>query len=1002
LRPKLARHGRKLTIAGACCTFFLCWTAPNALADYRFDNWTTDSGLPNNSVHGIVQTPDGYLWFATSDGLARYDGVRFTTYNKGNSKGIATNRLGLLYTDTSGTLWATIGPGGLIRYKDSSFTTYTRETGLPDDRVWCVSEDAGGAPLILTSHGIFRVSGDGFLPYSSPDGVYKDQYAVDSSFIFAGLSYADQAGLRVFNGGGYSTYPRSQWPAGMEIKSAHQNEQGPLWIWSRNGTLYKIKDGVFTAYPISEYSRKDVVSACEDNDGGIWVSIWDVGLGLLKDGRFRVYTAADGIPATQLDQVYKDREGNIWASSETMGLFRVRKATVTVLSRADGIAGNNIYPIYQDGKGDIWVGTQNDGLSRIRGGVITNFRREGSPPGTIITALCEESDGYLWIGSTDGVSRFKERGTPQFDRPAGLPGFFALAMTAAREGGIWLGGPDGLARYKDGVFTAYKTSTFGEGSDARAVVNIYEDSQGYLWLGTLAGLIRFKNGAMTTYTERDGLPSNHVRAIYQDSEGVLWFGTYDGGLVRLKGDSFKTISTKDGLFSNGVFQILEDSRGNFWMSSNQGIYRAARQDLNDLAEGRIQSVACVSFGKADGLLNAECNGGRQPAGCKDRAGRVWFPTQQGVAIIDPLAVPINQDRPPVRIEEIAINRKPVPLADMLYIYPGQDNLEMTYTALSFVDSERIRFKYMLEGLDRDWTDVGTQRTAYLSRIPPGRYTFRVIAANSDGLWNETGAAIRLVVVPPFYRTWWFFTLSGITAVGIVALAYNRRIARIRKAQRVQEAFSKQLIEYQEQERKRIAAELHDGLSQSLVVIKNRAIMAQSHMQDLDAMGEQLDEIGSSASQAIDEVREIAHNLRPVLLDRLGLTKALESMLRKVAAANRMELAYEIAPLEGVFPKEAEVNLYRILQETINNIVKHSGASAAAVRITRSDGLLHLVVRDNGKGFDTEEASRKGGFGLIGIIERARILGGEAAVRSSPGSGTTIEIRFKLKGDTNGR
>ncbi|HEY6332165.1 MAG TPA: two-component regulator propeller domain-containing protein [Blastocatellia bacterium] len=971
-----------------------------AQAGYRFDHWTTDNGLPNNSVHGIVQTRDGYLWLTTNDGLVRFDGVKFSIYTKANSEGIPGNRFQLLYEDSKGALWASLTLGGITRYKNGSFTTYTRDKGLPDDRIWDVREGSSGDVLILTNHGIFKQAGNEWIQYGSPDGIYKAGTPFDAPYLRSGLSFADGGGLRVFKGWGYGTV---RLPGSIEVRSAYESHSGQLWIWSKDGTLYNVTDGSFKEYPLKEYAGRDLSCVEEDTDGGLWVSIWDTGLVRLKDGESKLFSSADGMASKEIYMMVKDAEGYIWLASETDGLYRIRNAAVTTISESDGLASNNVYPICEDLNGTIWVGSGGKGLNRIKNGVVTP-----GPPGLtsgekIITAICADRDGYIWIGTYEGVLRFKEGLTAGFEKPPGLPFRLAFAITQDRDGVIWIGAAEGLTRYMDGVATTYQTDPFEPSSESRAIINIFEDTDGNLWLGAfLSGLIKFRNGVMTRYTEREGLPSNHVRAIYQDHQGIMWFGTYDGGLVRLKDGKLTTITPKDGLFSAGVFQILEDGRGYFWMSSNQGIYRAASRELNDFADGKVRSVTCVAYGKADGMLNAECNGGREPAGCKDRAGRLWFPTQEGVAVIDPASLPMNDTGPPVLIEAISVNHIPSPPGDTLRVYPGQDELEITYTALSFVDSDKIRFRYKLEGLDQDWNDSGTRRTAYLSRVPPGSYTFRVIAANSDGVWNNVGATMRLIVVPPFYRTGWFFTVSSLAIIAVAFLAYKRRIAGLEKARRIQEAFSKQLIDYQEQERKRIAAELHDGLSQSLVVIKNRAAMAQGQTDDPEGLAEQLEEIGSSASEAIDEVREIAHNLRPVLLDRLGLTKAVESMLRRVGSANKTEFAYEIAPLEGVFPKDSEVNFYRIIQEAVNNIIKHSGASEANIRVLKTDGILSVNIIDNGKGFDTAEAARTGGFGLIGITERARILRGETEIRSVPGSGTTVQIKFKLHGERNGR
>ena len=363
--------------------------------------------------------------------------------------------------------------------------------------------------------------------------------------------------------------------------------------------------------------------------------------------------------------------------------------------------------------------------------------------------------------------------------------------------------------------------------------------------------------------------------------------------------------------------------------------------------------------------------------------------------IDPEAIQHNAQPPPVKIEELAVNNSRVPIPTEIRITPGQDSFSISYTALSFIKSEQIRFKYQLEGLDHDWIELGTRRTVYFNHVPPGAYVFHVIAANSDGVWNVSGASIKVVVVPPFWRTWWFLTLLFLLCAGLGVLVYERRVQALRRAKRVQETFSRQLIDYQEGERKRIASELHDGLSQSLVVIKNRAAMAATQTNDPEATGEQLDEIGAAASEAIDEVKEIAYNLRPVLLDRLGLTKALEAMLQKVAAANQLDLTFEIDNVDQTFSKVNEINFYRIVQECLNNIVKHAAASAASVKVKCEPHAVEIAVRDNGRGFDMELARQGRGFGLLGLSERARMIGGELVMKSVPMQGTTVRVRVDL-------
>jgi signal transduction histidine kinase len=501
------------------------------------------------------------------------------------------------------------------------------------------------------------------------------------------------------------------------------------------------------------------------------------------------------------------------------------------------------------------------------------------------------------------------------------------------------------------------------------------------------------------YDEKEGLSGYLVRAIYEDSDRVLWIGTYDGGLNRLKDGRITRYTTREGLLDNGVSQILEDARGNFWISCNLGIYRVKKRELNDFADGKTRSVTCVAYGERDGMLNSECNGGGQPAGIKARDGRFWFPTVKGVAVFDPAAIPISEQPPPVVIEEILVDNETVPSSAKIIIEPGKENFEIQYTGLSFIMSEQCKFKYKLVGLDSDWIDAGTRRTAYYSHIPPGNYNFIVIGANRDGVWNIEGARIPVTILPPYWRTWWFLTLLVCTLLAMVLLLYMRRVSTFKRERAAQEAFSRQLIESQENERKRLAAELHDSLAQSLLVIKNRVLLTMRAFNKESNTFEQLNEISTTTDLAIDEVSEISYNLRPYQLDKPGLGRAIEVMLERVSGSSGIIFSSDIDTVEGLLPQQSEISIYRIVQECVNNIVKHSGASRANVKIERESREIRITIFDNGKGFDREaiksKSSMKSGFGLMGIAERARMLGGRHLIESTAGAGTTITIEINL-------
>lgn len=435
------------------------------------------------------------------------------------------------------------------------------------------------------------------------------------------------------------------------------------------------------------------------------------------------------------------------------------------------------------------------------------------------------------------------------------------------------------------------------------------------------------------------------------------------------------------------------------MSGNRGVFRASRRELNDFVDGRTASVNCISYGVSDGMKSNETNGGGQPAGWKGRDGSLWFPTIEGVVRIDPDG--LNLLPPPVHIEQVLVGKTPADTRRPVEVRPGRGDLEIHYTGLSLAAPEKVRFRYKLEGYDADWVDAGGRRVAYYTNAPPGRYVFRVTAANNDGVWSTEEAAVTVVVVPPFWRTWWFVSCAVAAVACAAFLLYRRRIARVERARRAQEEFSRQLMASQEGERKRIAGELHDSIGQDLLIIKNRAALGLRLLDDPAKAREQIEQIAGTASQSIREVRQIAYNLRPYQLDEIGLTQALEELVERAAGSCPVRLDSSIDYVDDLFPADSAINLYRIVQEGINNVLKHSGASAARVTVRRGAADLEVTVEDDGRGFapePREDGAARLGLGLVGLSERARMLGGRLVVRSAPGRGTTVRLNIRTRGE----
>lgn len=974
---------------------------------YRIENWSTEQGLPYKTVRSVWQTRDGYLWAATSDGLARFDGVRFTVFNTANSPGLKSNRLTSLAETVDGSLWISGEDEGLFRFYGGKFNLLSTADGLPSDAVYSIYADKKANRLtILTQRGIAVWQDEKIV---SVENFTEPRRRFTSLLDNTGAFYLKEKNIvRRHSESGVAEYKLPEDLSETDLAAVYEDRAGAIWIsvfyvpLPSKAKLYRFKNNQVTVFDETDgLPNAFIKKILEDREGNIWIAAGQFeggGLVKLENGKLRAFKNEDGFVGVGVSDLTEDREGGIWAAVSDNGLTRITRRFITSFTREkSGLSSNNIYPLYEDPDGMIWSGAWrygkelNGGVDRFEDGVFKHFAGENQITSLSPTSLFKDREGNLWIGAYAGLTRVKDGKFTRYTKETGFYQEHPSAITQTSDGTLWFGAMQGLIRFRDNQFTEFTTADGLPNNDTR---NLHEARDGTLWIATMGGLGSYKDGKFTKYAD---FPPIQVRSIYEDVDGTLWFGTYDTGIFRYRNGEFKAITIKDGLFDQGAFQILEDDFGRFWISSNRGIYRVSRHELNDFADGKIPFVTSVAYGVKDGMPDTECNGGRSPAGFRSKKdGTLWFPTQKGIVVIDPKLVPPENEPPNVVIENCLLDAKETACGDIQFL-PENESLEIKYTALSFNNPEQIKFKYKLEGLDENWLDAGTRRRAYFTHLPPGEYLFRVSAANIDGVWNETGANLKISVKPPFYRQIWFLILCAIFVSAIILIVFNLRINNLKKMKAAQEEFSRQLLESQERESQRIAAELHDSLGQNLLVIKNWASIGLKN--PVDAKTEkQFGEISETVSAAIAEVREIAYNLRPIQLDRLGLSKAIGSMLERVFDSSEINFTTQIDNTEDFFPKDEEIAFYRIVQEAVNNIVKHSGASEAVVSVRRADGELRLLVWDNGKGFDQNLTSpASDGFGLTGMSERARILGGKFAVHSIKGEGTTVTFEINSNG-----
>jgi signal transduction histidine kinase/ligand-binding sensor domain-containing protein len=999
----------RLVLAVAC----LCSTT--AFAQYRFDHWTADNGLPQNSVRDILQTRDGYLWLATFDGLVRFDGVRFTVFNKSNSPGLVSNRFLQLYEDGQGALWASTENSGVTWHWQGRFTTYTAAAGLPDNLIRNLGGDGQGRLLCFSGAQLWRWAEGRFqlVPVAADAAPGKPA----ERDLLQHLAFESARQPYLFAGAGQARLLK--WTDGTSHFGAPlQDRQGRIWCGSPAGLYAETKGQLLRSAALGRdlaerptwlvAGRQPLQAVTSSADGSLWLTDLETQqrqlVAQLPPASLGGFPAGEG----ELFTAYSDREGNLWLGTLHNGLYRLHKPAVTNYGAAQGLRQTEIYPIHEARTGAVWLGGR-DGMYSYQDGVFTPYpwltTRDGLGE-QLIHSLFEDRAGRIWA---NGRGRLVDRHFVRVPETEVLPPELGNCWVMYEDPAdtLWFGTERGVVRDQAGVRTHFTTKDGLAGDDTKVIIADGGDGAGGLWLGSYGGLTHFKDGRFSAWTERDGLPGNTVRALKQDADGTLWIGTYDSGLGRFKEGRFTRYTTNEGLFDNGVFQILADDFGWLWMSCNRGIYRVRRQELDDFATGKSKTITSVAFGKSDGMENAECNGGRSPAGFRARDGKLWFPTMGGVAVIDPASVTTNAQPPPVVIEAIRIDNQALAAerldaalraaTEPLQLAPRQNNFEIQYTALSFIKAETLQFKYKLEGQDPDWIDAGTRRAAYYSYLPPGDYTFRVIAANRDGVWNTAGQSLRIRVLPAFYRTWWFRTLALLAFFGAVFGAFRYRVKQLEERQAAQQAFAQQLIESQEAERQRIAAELHDGLGQNLIIIKNWAALGLNFTAPQAPVREQLQEISETALQSLKEVREIINNLRPHQLETIGIGQTLKFMCEQAAAAANLELRLELAPLDGVFAPADEVTFFRLVQEGLNNILKHAQATHAAIVIERGAGTVRLTMEDNGRGFDPAALPQRGGFGLKGLAERARQLGGAFRLQAAPGQGTKITITIDVVG-----
>lgn len=746
-----------------------------AMTQYAHAVWETKDGLPQNSVHAIVQTRDGYLWLGTQEGLVRFDGVRFTVFDKRTVKEMKSNHVQALVEGRDGSLWIAT-TSGLLRRKDGEFSRYSTEQGLSHDFLTALWEDRDGALWIGSfGGGVSRWKDGRVTTYTTDQGLSSDFVWSICEGDDGSLWIGTNEGLNRFHRGRFTVYRAGRDLPGNVVWTIIRASGGGFWIGT-DGGLVRWHEGRQRSYARRDGLSHPVVRALSEHEGVLWIGTDGGGLYRLANGRFSSFTSRDGLSNDFVISLYEDREGILWIGTYGGGLNQLKEGKVTTYTTREGLSHDIVRCVFQSRDGSLWLGTNGGGLNRLRDGRVTVYTHKEGLADDVVLALAEGRDGTLWIGTNGGLTRLRRGRFTTYTTQNGLSHNSIRALHEDRQGNLWIGTRGGgLNRLTDGKITAYRAE---DGFPSDVVRAIYEAPDGSLWFATNDGLVQMTQGRFITYTTEDGLSSNTLLAITGDADGTLWIGTYGGGLNRFKEGKFTRYTTAEGLYDDVIFQILDDQDGALWLSCNKGIFRVRKKELDDFALGKLPRISFRLLTTADGMKSSECNGGSQPAGWRSRDGRLWFPTLRGAAVIDPIRLTLNPLPPPVVIEDLIANGDPVDFRQAIRLPPGKDRVEIHYAGLSFLAPDKVMFRYQLEGFDERWIEAGSRRVAYYTNLPPGRYRFRVTACNNDGVWNQVGATIEFSLEPYFYQTGWFYGLLSLLLLSVGVGVHRLRVRHL--------------------------------------------------------------------------------------------------------------------------------------------------------------------------------------------------------------------------------
>jgi len=939
-------------------------------SDYVVVHWQVQDGLPSARIEDVIQTQDGYIWLATLDGLARFDGVRFERFYNSDTPGLASSMIKCLLEDSHGRLWYGT-ESGEIGWKDADgFHRLNLPQSTPLERVERLAETLDGTVWAATRHTLLpiREGAPGTLVIRPENHDIWDICAMDKGGLWMLVDGGNVYHLDAKTGKLVLTIPgqSGQW---RDIAPA---QAGGLWV--RDGQCIRRwqGEGWVEDRGVLDLQVTENAVIKESESGRLLIGTYGQGVWLLEaDGRQHKLDDSGGLSQDQVLSLCEDREKNVWVGT-VHGLNRLSRRVVKMIAPADNWQNRAVATIAPATAGGFWVGTEGAGLYRIRPDGKMLFHQPEDVWKNNVRCVLEDANGATWTSVFSRGLRLRDKEHPQGEYLPNPPPGYPDALFQDSRKTVWVGTTLGAARYDlGGRIPAQILLT---NSDVRCFA---EARDGSIWIGLQNGrLFRYDYGTRQARPIGNEVVRSSIHALHCAANGTLWIGTWKNGLAFLKNGQWGTLTHEQGLPNDSISDLRSDQGGNLWIGSASGIFRISRKQLDQFTAGEIKSVNCLQLGSGDGLGNWEILGGYQPIALSTADGRIWYITSVGLAMVDLQAIQPNELPPPVVIESVSADGKPILNAlglgvgtTLVRCPAGTRQLEIRYTALSFSAPKQVRFRYRLEGFDRRWIEAADQRMIDFSHLPPGRYTFEVTACNNHGVWNENGARLSFQVLPLFWQTAWFKLLIGLVVVAVMIVFYRVRLARLRALERL---------------RQQIARDLHDEVGANLGSISLLTEVMEQRPQPGD-----LAQIRSTADQTVDTLRDLVWIINP---SHEHLSDLI-ARLKQIAAVMLANLIYEFAEMEQANNIKLSLELRRnvppLFKEVLNNIRKHSQASRVVIRLYCQDGNLVLEVRDDGVGFDV--AKKRSGDGLKNFQNRAAEMRAELTVTSQPKNGTIVKL-----------